>query len=520
MKSMTFITEKIKSNWKWVLPLFLVPAFFATFQLINYGKFADPDGFYHAKASQFLVAGKLTGNFPWNYYTTWREGYADQHYLYHLLITPFNTFPLMHWSIIIFSSLFVFVFIWLLSKLDIKWKFFWVLLLVLGSADFLFRINLIKANTLSLILILFAVWVIKQLGDDITSRARNKYLLILGLISAIFVWTYGGFVILPLIILAHMTATLMTERRVSFYPMLACLIGIVLAILLHPHSHNFISLIYDQLFQTGLGAGSEVPAGQEWLPFEIPWFIKSNAIMLALWVFSLAVHLLNFFHERKFNKTELWLHGVTTGMLILTLWHQRFIEYWTPFAVLAAAVVLSPYLTDIKNAFVKNLLKNDIRSSFWLLFVVALIASSFVFNTAKLQKSLSNSDRYTEFRGAAQAIARDSKGKSIVINTQWDQMPALFYWNDKDYYAVGLDPTFMYISNKDIYWRWRAIADGGLDNLKSREKINRSLKEGLLASYVFVQQDRNPNIFNHLSANPEYYDVLYKDDKTAAFKIK
>lgn len=510
----------LKTHWKKLLPLLLVPVFFMVFQLGNYGKFADPDGFYHAKASQFLVQGKLTSKFPWNYHTTWREGYADQHFLYHLLLAPFNTFPAMQWSIVVFSSLFVFAFIFVMKRFKVRWKAFWTMLLLAGSADFLFRINLIKANTLSLILMFLAVLVIRNLGRTEDRNTKARYYIMLAVLSAIFTWTYGGFVVVPLIILAYIVANLMVERKIVIAPLLVSFAGIMIGILLHPQSTNFLTLIYDQLFQTGLGAGSKVPAGQEWLTAEIGWFFKSNSVLLVAWLLTIILALRKLIVERSINKELLWLNGVTAGMVILHLWHRRFVEYSMPFMVLTSAYGLSPYAPLVESWIQENVIVKFTKKGWVIVMVALFISSSLIFSITTLQQKLSESDSYLTFRNVAMAIAKDSPGRSIVINTRWDHMPQLLYWNDKDYYAVGLDPTFMYLENEEIYWLWRKVADNELQNFQNRTEIRDLFKSRLRGDYIVVEQDKNPHIFTHLNANPDFYEVLYKDKTTAAYKIK
>lgn len=42
------------------------------------------------------------------------------------------------------------------------------------------------------------------------------------------------------------------------------------------------------------------------------------------------------------------------------------------------------------------------------------------------------------FRNAANWLVQNSNEGDIVFNTQWDEFPELFYW-DQNYYIVGMD---------------------------------------------------------------------------------
>src|SRR3989344_3431557 len=51
--------------------------------------FADPDSFYHAKMSQFLLERGAINEFPWLSATSLRYQFVDHHFLYHLILIPF-----------------------------------------------------------------------------------------------------------------------------------------------------------------------------------------------------------------------------------------------------------------------------------------------------------------------------------------------------------------------------------------------------------------------------------------------
>src|SRR5438445_9850431 len=78
--------------------------FFSFTQWVGGNRFGDPDAFYHARVASLLWHGKISGHFDWLPFTTWGSGYADQHYLYHLLLYPFFDISALKISIIIFST--------------------------------------------------------------------------------------------------------------------------------------------------------------------------------------------------------------------------------------------------------------------------------------------------------------------------------------------------------------------------------------------------------------------------------
>ena len=145
----------LKRNFGIIIIAVLAAGFFSTFQLSNIGKFPDPDGFYHARIGLQLWQGELKDRLPSLHYTILREGYADQHYLYHAmlgLLLQFFPYPYgLHVSIILFGTAAVVAWALLLRSWQVKMYGLWIVVLLGTSADFLFRLNVPKANAISLV---------------------------------------------------------------------------------------------------------------------------------------------------------------------------------------------------------------------------------------------------------------------------------------------------------------------------------------------------------------------------------
>jgi hypothetical protein len=68
-------------------------------------------------------------------------------------------------------------------------------------------------------------------------------------------------------------------------------------------------------------------------------------------------------------------------------------------------------------------------------------------------------DRYRE---AAQWLAAQSGEGEVVFTTDWDDFAELFFYNTRNYYLVGLDPTLMLLNDATRYYEWEQIATGQL----------------------------------------------------------
>ncbi len=487
-------------------------------QISNRGLLADPDGFYHAKVSQLIEHGQLTSSFPYLTYTTWKDGFADQHFLYHVLLIPFNNTDSLYLSVVLFAMIFIAAFYLLLSQLKVPGKPWWIALLLLGSTDFLFRINLVKANTLSLALlsVIMALVVVWQ-------RTKNNWAAV-GIVAAsfLFVWTYGGFVFVPLILGAYFAAIFILERKFAFIPLIASAAGIVLGLVLHPHHANLLLSLYNQIFLTGLGAGSQVPAGNEWLPYSLSWFLKSDVPILLAWILSLIVAGHEFYHK-KIKWESLWINAATIILFVLCMRHRRFIEYFVPFAVLSAAITLSPYLAQLKWQEIKKTCQEHWQAGLALVVVACAIVLTCWYNFHNVNSYLADGESAHRFEIVAKKMAEQSQPGDIVINTQWDQFPQLFYWDSQNYYPVGMDPTFMFIYDPDLYWKWRDVADDEKQDWGSVTTLHDEVAKDLNAEFVFIDAKRNGNLSDYIDRQDpshENFEKIYSKNNIIVYKVR
>jgi MFS family permease len=479
------------------------------------GHFGDPDGYYHASMSKLLWQGSLGDVFPWMTQTSWSEYFANQHFLYHVLLRPFADLSLLPVSIVLFGSLFVATFLFLLKSWKIAWLPFWAVLLLFGSTDFLFRINLAKAIGLSLVLLCLALWAI---------TTKKPWLLFP--ISAVFVWVYGGFVFLPVIVFVYVAVEFIYYRSFNWRLCVALFLGIGLGLVLHPQFPNILRHLYDQIFQAGLGSGGSVKVGNEWYPYRLDNFLNTNGLLLLVWLVSVGVGLRQLFSrslDRGYRSNLTSLLILSLFFLILTFRSRRFVEYWVPIAVIQSAWTLSPYLIQIKLDVVRSHLRK-----FWVFGLgVAIVTSLFIIacvNNARLvTDQLQNTPVSVKYKPAAEWLLANSNERDIIFNTVWDQFPQLFYWNNKNYYIVGMDPTFMYLHDKDKYWLWRQVSDDEVIKFDHEHKLRDIVKDQFNAKFLFVENDRNPKLKLLLETDQivkQDFPIVYSDSDVSLYQVR
>ena len=132
---------------------------------------------------------------------------------------------------------------------------------------------------------------------------------------------------------------------------------------------------------------------------------------------------------------------------------------------------------------------------------------------ANTKRDLSSGTPFAQFKGIGNWLKTNTPRGSIVLHSDWDESPVLFYQNDWNYYIVGLDPTFMYEYNKDLYWKWVNITTG-----KGVDDMTKVIKNELRVQYVLATSDHQD--MDKLFKDNEDFEKMYEDEEGKIYKIK
>lgn len=485
----------------------------AYFWWVQFGfphSFGDPDAYYHAAVSRLIAQQGLPDGFPWMYFTTWRDHYADQHFLYHVLLIPFADVGRLPWSIVLFSTAAAAALLWTLASFGFRAAGLWLFVFVFGSADFLYRISIVKANTLAIVLLLAAL---------VALRARRHGFLLP--LSALFVWVYGGFVFVPVVVAAHGLVASACERRLVWRPAVLCAGGLALGVALHPQAAHLAYHLYTQMFQAGLGASEALGVGVEWSPYRPVEFWRINGLVAGVYLAACGLFLrcrgAGCDEQGRWRMTLLILSGF---FLLLTLRSRRFVEYFVPFAVLFAASVVSPFLERWHGRGGTATGRRRAGAAAAATIAVGVLAWSAVGTTTAVWNSFHDfravpPDRY---RAAAEWMRDLSREGDIVFNPRWDEFAQLFYWNQKNYYVVGMDPTFLYLYDQNLYRDWYRFYKDDVADL-SAEWIHDTLTRQFRASFVFVDRFENPRLLRLLAGSSQFREI-FADPFVAVYAVR
>lgn len=485
--------------------------------------FKDPDSFYHLKMAELMMKRReAVTAFPWLQFTTLGKSYADHHLLYHIALVPFivlfgNVIGIKVATVLLAASVIMLCYT-LLRSFHVRWALVWSMVLI-ASPGLLFRLSLAKASSVALLFLIGGWWCIT------TRRYR-----LLGLISFFYVWAHGGFPLLTAAAVITAVVTLLhrllieeqrIDRRLLLHavaPVGVVVFGTVLGMVIHPSFPNHLTFYWQQIVEIGaLNYHTIIGVGQEWLPRPLHELVADEALIVALVIISIVTGIATF---KKQRPASLSAGVLAIGFLLLTLKAQRYIEYFIPWAVIASSMVL--YYSGALD----RLQQLPTRARQWWhstvlaqttiilgsLIILSTIIGPGAVSVVKTWRSHQNGIPITRYAAATDWLKQHSTKGDVVFHSDWDDFPILFYNVERTRYIVGLDPTFLYRRNEELYWKWVNITLG-----EQTERVFETIKQDFKARFVFIEQD-HVAIKQVVEKDPRFIKA-YEDSEAIIYRI-
>jgi hypothetical protein len=482
--------------------------FFAGLALIQFSTpdLPDNDGFYHIKLAEIMRTEGLRPAFPWLPLTILNaREYYDHHFLFHVALIPFTFGDLRlgaKWTAVTFASLAFFSVWWLLRGQRVPYAFAWGIGLLAVSEAFLYRMSVLRAQSLSLaILVLGLHWCL-----------TGKYIRLIPL-AFLYVWMYDAFPLIIAVTAFYALAVGLIERRLELRPVLYAGVGIGLGLLINPYFPDDLVFIYRHLLPK-LSEMTAVSVGSEWYPYDTAQLLGNS--LLALAAFGSGVVGLGLQEKRMDTRTASSLFlAFLFGLMLFQA--RRFVEYFPPFALIFAAFAWTPLIEAFRNRErglnqSPKLLGQNWRA--WLAGgALALLLTAGIWNTlTAARESLRGSKPYQRYAAASAWLEENTPAGSRIFQTDWDDFPRLFFYNTHNTYLVGLDPTYLQLYSADLYDRWVAITDGKVSQ-PSAEIGGR-----FASSYVITDLAHKAFIAR---ANEDLgLEKVYEDGEAVIFQVK
>jgi hypothetical protein len=487
------------------LSLFLL--FVALFTFIQFGTdaLAGNDGYYHIKMGWLIRQEGLKPDFPWLPQTILNgDAYYDHHLLYHVYLALFATVdPAIDGgaaltlsakiaSVIMPSLAFVAVW-WLLRGQQVRWPALWALALFMVSEAFLYRMSMPRAQSASLLVL--------ALGLHWLFTEKFWFLIPLGFL---YVWLYNAFPLLLVLGGVYLVATLLTERRLVWQAVVFPAIGIGLGIIINPYFPENASFILSHLLPKIGDSATKV--GNEWYPYRTATLLENSGGALA--AFALGILALGW-QKTRINRSTLTALVLALLFGLMLFQSRRFVEYFPAFALIFAALSISPTLKEWEGRLAE---KRPFLS--YLLPIAFLLLLFLPLNQTVLdaRESLADAKPADQYAAASLWLREEAPANAKIFQTDWDDFTRLFFYNTDIIYTAGLDPTYTELYDADLYEAWVAITKGKIENPSTL------IRERFAGEYVF--SDLNHEDFIEQAEADPHLEEIYRDDYAIIFAVK
>jgi hypothetical protein len=491
-------------NYRLITQTVFISAIFFTFMAVvqfSTPHMPDNDGFYHIKLAYLMRTEGLKPDFPWLPLTILnpREFY-DHHFLFHVALMPFTFGDLRlgaKWASVVFAAL-AFLGVWrLFHSQRVPYAWIWSLGILAVSEAFIFRMNITRAQSLSLLVLVVGLqWLLSQ-------KYKRLFLL-----AFLYVWLYNAFPLLFFLAGIYTASTWLIERRLDLRPMLYTGAGIVAGLVINPYFPYNILFAFQHIFPKLVDATS-VSVGSEWYPYTTAQLLQNSPLALA--AFFVGILGLGLSGRKMDLKTAVSL--LLAGMFGLMLFQsRRFIEYFPPFALIFAVFAWAPIVKDWINR--GDTLNNSRIKSIAIPGIIAILGLSgaIFWNANASIAGMQGLKPYTLYQGASAWLEDNTLPGERVFQTDWDDFPRLFFYNTHNTYLVGLDPTYMQFYDPVLYDRWVAITRGRI------EEPSYSILVDFGSRYV-ISDLEHTGFLNQAELDPGLQEV-YRDAEAVVFEVR
>ena len=424
----------------------LFALFAALFAFVQFGTsaLADNDGFYHLRMAALMREYGLRVPFSWLPLSILNQGaFYDHHLLYHVYLSLFAggsdqaILVAGKWASVFMPAAAFVAFWWLLRGQRVRYAALWTLGLFAVSEAFLYRMSMPRAQAASLLVLALGLhWLLQR---------KFIWLIPLGFL---YVWLYNAFPLLIVISVIYAVAAFLTERRIEWKAVIYPGVGIALGLIINPYFPQNITFIINHLAPKLGELG--VSVGNEWYPYD-SWVLVQNS-GFALAAFIIGTFALGW-SGKKFDRATLTAFALAVCFGLLTLKARRFIEYFPAFALIFAALSVSPLLERAaENDRVKRLIPIGL---------LAILIAPLIITLTQARAALVDQSKPADtYAAASYWIGQHARPGAVIFQTDWDDFPRLFFYNPANTYTIGLDPTYLQLYDAALYDEWVKITQG------------------------------------------------------------
>lgn len=478
----------------------------------------DNDSYFYIKiAHLYQEQGIFIKEFPWLYYTNWRDHFPGLHFLWSMILIPFvSIFGDLTGAKLLQSIVvgFIFGMIFLILK-ELRKNYHYLFVLLFFSLPLApnFMARLMNARPIGFSILFFL------LGLYFILKKKNIPLFIT---SFFFVWAYDGYVILLFLALLYFISDFIANKRLNWQILLIMISGFLWGNVINPYFPN--NLLFSHFLYTNPVINLAFPISVEWQP---PFFFNKIIFYdLILYIALIVVAASVFYAQRLSLKRKepnkitnyYFIYFSAIFLIFITLLSNRFIDYLLPLMIFFIALYLDLIIPEgLIERLSKALVNIKVRLvvSACLIFVMS---SSFIIIILGYgnSESFKNVGDFSlqRFYGSAKFLEQKSQDKDLVFLDRWDIFPYFFYLNSKNYYNLGLNGNFLLLYDPKLFFyydnliRYGIICDKYFSNCgkdfvsngKIDNKLYNILQDNFKVKYFFSDSENLKNV-------QKYYNI-------------
>lgn len=455
------------------------------------------DSYYHVKVADFIKEMGPKYDFRWAQFSTFKEFFSDKDFLFHVLTIPFlylsdNILISAKYAVIFYNVLFILIYIFILKRYIPNFLVALFLLLPFLSVTFSTYFIYFRPATLMNIIIILGVYCL--------INKKWKYLFF---ISVAYSLSHISFPILLGIAVICETIRYITNKEFFVRNIYAVVIAILIGFLIHPNNPNnwFNFYLNGILVPFHVLTDSAVDFGSEFYASSTKDILLSNynlflSLNIVIWI--------SFLSRVRLSLSTLVWWACTNVFLVLSFLGHR---YWYNVNVLFC-IFFASYLKDwIADRQWKDYLKQ--LNIFIAIYLIGVV----VFNPFKnLIINIDNTTRTNyHYENVAHWMKNNIPEGETIYHAYWSDSPYFICLNPKNNYLVVLDPIYMIFHKGRMYFAYRDLYKGKIDN--SFEAIRKLFK----TSYGYTR--KSSGLYQQIIDSPDEVEILYEDDLGVVFKI-
>lgn len=519
------------------------------------------DQWFYFKIAELLRThgwGTIT-DFKWLYFTNLAQDHLNYGLtLYHYYLVPFTLlsnkiFGLKLSGVVLASSVPTFVYyVW--KKLRFKQPFLWSMgLYIFFNFATVWRMFIDREFVLIDGLILLEILLLHQ--------KKYKTLFV---VAALHTWWHTGtFWVVPIMAVVFELVRYINTQKVYLKNIAYGTVGACVGFLFYPpHADQFFSSMslagWVQSLSSyfyGINTTTAIREGNEVYKQDFFTLFTANNFIFGALIFVIVLNIIFYIYKKRHGNKDLdgdmdrvvlresvfiICLAFVFGELVVS---NRFQDILLPVLFLGTALAIQfvhegGYL-KIGNAYIKKI---------FIISLAIFFSYLFVNRALDIRNQIGNGTPYDHYEQATNWLKNNSAKNEIVFNTNWSQAPVLFFYDDWNYYIVGLEPKSLYRYNPDLYWLWHNISYYGIvcnKNMdcgqENRDRMNQYvagkddaainnimvanaktiapiIKEKFESQYVFF--DGDTVLRKEMDADKDDYDLAYHDDEGGIYIYK